>query len=153
MRRPWSLVLVFILTATTMSAAEAGGAREAIEEGDASFVDAFNNGDAAKVASFYAEDAALFPPGEQRVDGRQAIQAYWKGAMDAGLSDLSLQVVEVGSDGDLAYEVGRLSVDVPAEDGDAKTVEGKYVVVWKREAGGWRLYRDIWNMNPPPSDQ
>ena len=34
------------------------------------FVAAFNAGDAATVAGFYSEDAAVFPPDGPRVDGR-----------------------------------------------------------------------------------
>jgi ketosteroid isomerase-like protein len=41
------------------------------------FVAAFNAGDGATVASLYSEDAALFPPGGERIDGRSAIQAFW----------------------------------------------------------------------------
>jgi hypothetical protein len=35
--------------------------------------------------------------------------------------------------------------------GDAGKVldQGKYVVVWKRELGQWKLYRDIWNTSVP----
>jgi ketosteroid isomerase-like protein len=27
--------------------------------------------------------------------------------------------------------------------------DGKYVVLWKREKDGWKLYRDIFNSNTP----
>jgi ketosteroid isomerase-like protein len=26
---------------------------------------------------------------------------------------------------------------------------GKYVVLWRREAGQWKLHRDIWNSSQP----
>ena len=46
------------------------------------FVAAFNAGDGSTVASFYSVDAALFPPGGERIDGRSAIQTFWQGALD-----------------------------------------------------------------------
>lgn len=135
------------------SAAEADSVRGAIEEALVKFEAAFNKGNAATVASLYTEDAALLPPGEQRVDGRKAIEAYWQGAIDAGLKNLALKAVEVESDGDLAYEVGAAAFDVPGEDERMTTLNAKYVVVWKRSGGQWRLHRDIWNMEPAPSGQ
>jgi hypothetical protein len=27
--------------------------------------------------------------------------------------------------------------------------EGKYIVVWKHEPDGWKLYRDMWSSNSP----
>ncbi len=50
--------------------------REHIDETLVRFVSAFNEGDAATVASFYTEDAALLPPDAQPVNGRDAIQAF-----------------------------------------------------------------------------
>jgi ketosteroid isomerase-like protein len=47
----------------------------------------------------------------------------------------------VESSGDLAYETG--TVRLVARDG--KQTEGRYVVVWKRDGGRWKLHRDIWN--------
>jgi len=39
------------------------------------------------------------------------------------------------------------------KDGARVPVSGKYIVVWQRgEDGAWRLYRDIWNMNPAPAE-
>jgi uncharacterized protein (TIGR02246 family) len=143
------LTLLALLLALTANGAASAGAREDIEAALATFAAAFNGGDGAGVAALYTEDAALLPPGEMRVDGRAAIQGYWQGAIDAGISDLTLEAVEVAEDGAHAYEVGRFSLAVPGEN-DAKTVvAGKYIVVWMKGADGvWRLHRDIWNVTP-----
>lgn len=141
-----AVAFVLALTATTAASA---GAREDIEAALKTFAAAYNAGDGATVAQLYAEDAALLPPGEARVDGRAAIQAYWQGAIDGGISDLTLEAVEVEESGDLAMEVGAFSLAVPGENDAKVTVAGKYIVVWKKGAdGAWRLYRDIWNANP-----
>ena len=71
----------------------AGSPQAHIEEIASNFKAAFNAGDAATVASFYSEDAALFPPGEDRVDGRPAIQAFWQGAIDAGMMMVDLSPI------------------------------------------------------------
>jgi uncharacterized protein (TIGR02246 family) len=130
--------------------ASADSPRDEIEAALVTFETAFNNGDASAVAAHYAEDAAVFPPDAARVDGRAGIEAFWKGAMDAGLADLELKAVEVHGNGDLAFEIGEVSFSAPDGAGGRATARGKYVVVWKLGADGtWRLYRDIWNGNPP----
>jgi uncharacterized protein (TIGR02246 family) len=143
------VVLSIAATLAVLSApANAQSAREAIEAALVTFSEAFNSKDAAAVASHYAEDAAVFPPDSARIDGRANIQNFWKGAIDAGLSDLTLKAVEVQDQGEWAYEVGEVSYSAPGT-GDARTTAtGKYIVIWKKDTDGtWRLYRDIWNSN------
>ena len=107
---------------------------------------AFNAGDAATVASLYSEDAALFPPGGERVDGRSAIQTFWQGAIDSGMKVDVLHAVEVEARGDMAGEVSVFTLSVPGEGGATK-VAGKYIVIWKRSGQTWQLHRDIYNTN------
>jgi ketosteroid isomerase-like protein len=108
------------------------------------FVAAFNAGDGATVASFYSEDAALFPPGGERIDGRSAIQTFWQGAIDSGMKIDDLHAVEVDSGGDISGEVGVFILSVPGDSGATK-IPGNYIVIWKRSGHTWQLHRDIWN--------
>ena len=39
-----------------------------------------------------------------------------------------------------------LSLEPPG--GQRATANVKYIVVWQRSAGQWRLHRDIWNAEP-----
>jgi ketosteroid isomerase-like protein len=49
-----------------------------IEAVNAKWIDFFNKGDFAGVASLYSDDATAFPPGSGMVKGRAAIEALWK---------------------------------------------------------------------------
>ena len=49
-----------------------------IEAVNAKWIDFFNKGDFAGVASLYTDDATAFPPGSGMVKGRAAIEALWK---------------------------------------------------------------------------
>jgi uncharacterized protein (TIGR02246 family) len=49
-----------------------------IDAVNAKWVDLFNKGDFAGVASLYADDATAFPPGSGMVKGRAAIEVLWK---------------------------------------------------------------------------
>jgi uncharacterized protein (TIGR02246 family) len=111
------------------------------------FEQALNRGDAAAVAAMYTEDATLLPPGAEMVTGRQAVQSFWHGAYGSGLRNLSLDTVSFEAYGDAGREIGRFTADAPGQGGRTTRVEGKYVVVWKRTAEGWRLDADIWNTN------
>lgn len=144
-------VLCLALLLVTPSAAEAAGAREAIEAKLDAFEAAFNRGDAAAVAGFYTEDAVLLPPDAERVEGRQAVAAYWREGIDGGLTDLDLKAFEVMEAGALAYEIGAFSLNSPGEGEQPVSLTGKYIVIWQRGADGeWRLHRDIWNFDPVP---
>jgi len=102
--------------------------------------------DAALVASFYAKDAIAFPPNSEMAKGSEAIQNVWKGFIDAGLNAQPFETVETESEGNLGVEIGKYTI----VDAAGKTVDqGKYVVVWKKEDGRWKLYRDIWNSSMP----
>jgi ketosteroid isomerase-like protein len=57
------------------------------------------------------------------------------------VKEVTLTTADVESAGDLAVETG--TVKLVAKDG--KLTQARYLVVWKREGGGWKLHRDIWN--------
>jgi uncharacterized protein (TIGR02246 family) len=115
--------------------------RDAVDAGNRAFRTAFLAGDANAVAKLYTENAQVIAPGAPVARGRAAIAAAWKKTIDVGFQDLTLQTAEVESAGDLACETG--VVRLVSRDG--KSTQGRYVVVWKREGGQWKLHRDIWN--------
>ncbi len=109
---------------------------------DSGVADAINARDAAAVAAHYADDAAILPPGAERMDGKEAIQGYWQGAIDAGLSEVSIVATSVDITGDRSVTVGTLSGKM----GDA-ALAGKYIVIGKKTGQGWKIHRDIWNFD------
>jgi len=109
---------------------------------DSGVADAINAGDAAAIATHYTEDAAILPPGAERMDGKEAIQGYWQAGIDAGLSGVSIVATSVDITGDSSVTVGNLSGKM----GDAP-IAGKYIVIGKKTDGGWKIHRDIWNFN------
>ncbi len=121
-------------------------ARESIESGNAAFCEAFNGGDAAGVAAQYTSDARILPPGASSIDGRQGIQEFWQGFVDAKVADLTLRSGEIEDFGSQAVEVGTVSASAPGETDARVELAGKYVVLWKQDANGaWQIHRDIWN--------
>jgi ketosteroid isomerase-like protein len=56
--------------------------RQAIEKLNAEFVDAYNRGDIAEIATGYAEDSAVLAPNQPTVHGKQAIETLFKGMIE-----------------------------------------------------------------------
>lgn len=122
--------------------------RASIEATIKMLAESLNDGDSAGVAAHYTDDASLLPPEAAKIDGREGIQGYWQGRIDAGVRDVALITKEIDNFGDVANEVGTISVTAPSEDGGRVQLAGKYVAVWKRGGdGAWRLHRDIWNFD------
>jgi uncharacterized protein (TIGR02246 family) len=134
-----------VLAGAAVSAAE--DVRAAIETNNKAFSAAVARGDAAAVAALYTSTAQALPPGGEIARGRDAIQKAFQGMIDAGATDLTLSTLEVEAHGDTAHEVGTWALK--AKDGAALD-NGKFIVIWKKEAGQWRLHRDIWNSSTPP---
>ena len=124
--------------------------REAISAGDKMFMEAFERGDAAGIATLYTEKGQVLPPNTDIVSGRQGIQAFWQGAIDMGIKAVKLETTEFEEHGDTAIGVGKYSL---IGKGDQVIDSGKYVVILKQEGGQWRLHRDIWNTSMPAPQQ
>lgn len=139
------LAILLGLMTLTVGAVAQGNIRSTIEAEGKRFTVALKQGDAAAIAAMYATDAMALPPNGEVVQGRAAIQKIWQEAIDGGMRDLSFTVMEVERKGDVVYEVGKYSV----KDGGKEVDAGKYIVIWKREKGEWRLFRDIWNSSMP----
>jgi uncharacterized protein (TIGR02246 family) len=123
--------------------------RDAITSAIETFTGSFGRGDAAAVAAWYTKDATLLPPDNPMMKGRDAIQAFWQGAMSMGVREAKLETLEVETQGELAYEVGRFEMTAQPQDGERTEMTGKYVVVWKLSDEGWRMHVDIWNGDRP----
>jgi ketosteroid isomerase-like protein len=120
--------------------------RTAIESANRRFMDLFRRGDAAGVARLYTTGARLLPAHSDFVAGTPEIERFWQGAMEMGLKEAALETLELEGHGDTALEMGRYTLKT----GDGKVADtGKYLVVWKREGGAWKLHRDIWTTSQP----
>ena len=154
MNRIFSVLVIMIVAVsvtpgqTKGNKASGSGIRNAIEAASKGFVEALSKGDAAKIADMYAEGARVLPPNGPMVQERQRIQEFWQGFINTG-AKLSLSTSDVEAKGNVVYEVGTYDLIFP----DNKRDAGKYVVVWRRQKGDWKLAVDIWNSNMPVSSK
>jgi uncharacterized protein (TIGR02246 family) len=125
------------------SLAPAFAQKAEIEAANAKWIQFFNKGDFAGVASLYTPDASAFPPGSPVVRGRDAIGAMWKG-MAEKVGDPELTTLDVKPLGPAAArEIGTFSLKTKGP--NPEEVTGKYVVIWEKIGNDWQLAADIWN--------
>jgi uncharacterized protein (TIGR02246 family) len=123
-----------------------------IEAVERKFMDGVAAGDAAAVAALYTENARLMPPNSELAEGKAAIQAVFQAFVDMGAKSLKLEVGELHEFGDTAVELGTYQLELEPPGAGTITDLGKFIVMWRREGGVWKLDADIWNSNlPAPS--
>lgn len=102
-------------------------------------------GDHDLVASFYTEDAKIFPNNMGILKGRDTIAAYWRSP--DGVNTTAHRVIpeEIKVLGEEAYDYGYYQGATLRKNGETVSWKGKYVIIWKKENNDWKIYLDIWN--------
>jgi len=84
----------------------------------------------------------------RRTARNDSIKEAWQNVM--GLPSLAVSfapdVVEVSAGGDMAADIGSYSLAFDSDQGRVED-QTKYVVVWKKVDGHWRVKIDIFNSN------
>ncbi|HUP12561.1 MAG TPA: DUF4440 domain-containing protein, partial [Niastella sp.] len=133
-------------TTASTAAFDPGKARTWIDGDNAKFMEEVKKGDSNALAAHYASDALLMFDNSEAFNGT-AIASAWGGAVRSGVKELKLSTQDLTGNAELLVETGMFEL-IGASN---KTLDkGKYVVVWKPENGGWKIYRDIANSNMPP---
>jgi len=137
---------VIALAGSGAAIAQTATVKAAIDVSNKKFGEAIAAGNAAGVAALHTEDAMLLPPNGEAVRGRPAIEKLFQAFVAAGIKGVTLTSQEVEARGENATELGAYSI----KDATGKEIDrGKYIVLWKRVKGEWKLHRDIWNSNLP----
>ncbi len=103
----------------------------------------FAEGDIEGIMSYHATNAIQMPPEAPPVVGAEAIRAAWQGMLDTEGLELTWGPTEaiVAPSGDMAYDYGTATMTTP----DGVVSPMKYVVVWVREGGEWKVAVDMFN--------
>ena len=138
---------LFLSLALIALAGCAPGSGTLPEETMAAWEQAYNNGDAAGVAAVYSEDALVMAPNTPVIQGRAAIEKFMTDGFAQGPSMISIKTDESVTHGDDGVRRG--TYRVTTKEGQEIEV-GKFVEIWKKNAGKWELRVDIWNTDAPP---
>jgi ketosteroid isomerase-like protein len=111
-----------------------------IEQRNEIFLNALRTGDSIALGNFYTADAKIFNTGSPTTDGRDAIVKFYGRSIRAGINNCAIITTGVwGSDNNLVVEEG--TIDFLLSNGKT-AAKGRYLLVWKRENGVLRIFRD-----------
>lgn len=108
-------------------------------------------GDASALASLYAEDAVLLPPGMPKVRGRAAIESAFAAMFESPPTSMTLQSdgTVFSESGELAFDHGTYAMSGTTPDGQAWQDTGKFLGIFKLIDGEWKYVADTWNSDAP----
>lgn len=122
-----------------------------IERGRLAFEAALRCGDAAGAAAIYADDATLLAPAADVLNGRSAIERFWRTGVETGIEQVELLVLDLQQRGDVAFEVGAYALHVATESGIPVVDRGRYLIVHRVEPdGSWRRAAEMFSPDRPP---
>ncbi|HET7600663.1 MAG TPA: SgcJ/EcaC family oxidoreductase [Gemmatimonadales bacterium] len=134
-------LVVLALAFPLPGAAQSGDLRGQIAKMSQAWQTAYNKGDAAALAALYTEDATVMAPGAEPASGHAAIQSLFAADIAKGAKN-TLTLADANGSGDYAVETGKWEAK---STGGKHLDHGSYMTFYKKTAGGWKIYRDIWN--------
>jgi ketosteroid isomerase-like protein len=116
----------------------------------AALVTAVERGDVAGAADLYTDGAVLLASSAEAIQGRAAIQAYWRAGIDLGLSGLAFESRGLEEVGGSVLELGRYAVSMRGESSTPLVEHGSYLVLHTQTAdGAWRRAVEVFNPDEP----
>lgn len=113
-----------------------------------------NSGKTDWLASVYASDVQMMPPGEPAVNGLPAATAWLEAMYKTGNLAGQYTSAEVVVSGDWASDRYTAMLQISPFNGGKRINETiKGIHVYKRQADGkWLMVQDVWNADPPPAN-
>lgn len=135
-------IILLTLSSCTQQVMDVSNEIKAINE---KLVTAFNNGDYESIADLYTANAKFFPQNAEVIEGKDAVKTTWEGMLNMGISQFNLETIEAKAYGMIAVEEGRYEMYI----GDQLVDHGKYIVIWEKVNGKWKIAKDIPNSSVP----
>lgn len=118
------------------------GARQQIDAGNQTWIDAMKQGNVAMLAPGNTQDSVDCSPEGNCIRGRSALEKHTREEMARlGKAD-SASVVSIGSvqQGHYVYEWGEAKAHFP----NGKSILDRYLTVWQEQPDGtWKIFRNL----------
>jgi ketosteroid isomerase-like protein len=111
------------------------------------FMDAFKKGDSIAVADVYTADAKVMNAGMPAAEGKENIIHFFGRVFKGGPLMITTKTLGVWTDTSMIVEEGKWIMGT--KDGEAYD-HGKYLILWKKEGGKWKKFRDCHNSDIYP---
>jgi len=123
-------------------------AKIAISNSNAIYFKAFVSGDSSVFIDRYAEDCCIMAPNLPALCQKNAAGEFFRMAYtQVGIRNGRFTTTELFGNGkDFVTESGLFEL----YDGNNNIIDtGKYLVLWKKTANGWKMFRDSFSSNNP----
>lgn len=109
--------------------------------------ESFSKGDSSLFLDCYATDGCIMAANTPLLPGRKGLLLFYRSAYKTGIRDIAFTTVELyGLTDEYATEQGVYELFGAEHQSLGK---GKYLVLWKKTAAGWKMYRDMFNGDAP----
>jgi ketosteroid isomerase-like protein len=97
------------------------------------------------MVNIFTSDARILPPNADPVIGRPAIEALTALYMTMEIAEFREETTAFYGNHEMLVDEGAYVFVYDK----GKTERGKYVNIWRKEGGEWKIYSNMWNTNAP----
>lgn len=151
---PASLLLLSACTGPTQTGSvqiDRASEERAIRELNSRWLNASREHDVAAEAAFFAADGVAYREGVDPIVGPAAFQAgRTRFLTENPRSEVtwSTDAIQIAGSGDLAVQTGEVRISGLASQSEADVIRRRFVVVWKKVGGDWKIAYDIGSTLP-----
>lgn len=117
-----------------------------VETANTAWNQALNSGNTKALSGLYAENATLSPGNGKTLTGRTEIENLFKGFVDSGVHNHTLEIIEVGGTDKIIYQVSKWNANGASVDGKKPSFGGITMSVLELGADGkWLARSHVWN--------
>ncbi len=141
-----SLIFIPILALASTTVASATLESNDIENFNNVWSSGYTQGNTEGLTGLYTENAVVFPPSSEILEGRTEIQAYLEGLRKAGVSEYSIFNVDTDIQENIIYESALWEATRVDNEGNITKLEGNISNVFeKQNDGSWKIKFQSWN--------
>jgi ketosteroid isomerase-like protein len=130
---------------TVLSSAEM---KKITEERNQVYDKAMVDGDSLNIVQHFSSDCVVLPPNGDQIVGKASIIPTVMAFSRMGIKKFTDETTRVLDGGDYIIEEGNYFL---GGDNNSTLDKGKYLCVWKKEDGEWRVCSNMWNTSMPAS--
>lgn len=102
-------------------------------------------GDIEALVDSYTFDGKIFPNRTKIIEGREKLLEFWTPRNGNKTIRHKITPSEIRIVKKTAYDFGYYEGTSQNAKGEKFEFRGKYVIVWRKVKGKWKIYLDIWN--------
>lgn len=141
-----SLILISILSLSAGIASSNALERTDVEQLNSLWSNTFDEGNTEGLMTLYTDNAVVFPPSSEILEGKGEIATYLDELRNVGFSEYSISSIDMDVKGDIAYTTALWEATRVDTNGNVILLEGNITSVLERqEDGSWKIKLQSWN--------